>query len=123
MSTYAGLVREIPIVPFPAAPNLVRGNVVQWSIPLGMVIVWVSASTVPLGVATSDSDTDLGMIDVYCAKGASVLVKCDTGIVPQVNDFLFYSSPGVVSNMGVAGQAFARAVGVGMNGYVEAVII
>jgi hypothetical protein len=121
--TNAGLMRELPVVPLPAADNLVRGMVVQWSTSLGLVIAWVSGSTPALGVATSDSNTDLGMIDVYCGKGASVLIKCAPGIVPNPNDFLFWSASGVVSNTGTTGQQFARAIGVGFNGYVEAVIV
>jgi hypothetical protein len=121
--TYGGVFRETPIVPLPAASNLLRGMVLQWSIPLGLVIAWVNGATPALGVATSDSNTDLGMIDVYCGKGASVLVKCDVGIVPNPNDFLYYSSPGLVGITGVAGQAFARAIAVGFDGYVEAIIV
>jgi hypothetical protein len=57
------------------------------------------------------------------AKGASVLIKCADGVVPAINDFLFWGGVGVVSNTGTPGQQFARAIGVGFNGYVEAIIV
>jgi hypothetical protein len=120
--TNSGVMREVPIVPLPAADNLVRGMVLQWSIPLGLVIAWVSGATPALGVATSDSDGDLGEINVFCGKGASVLIKCAPGIVPNPNDYLFQSAPGVVSNM-ANGPAFARAIGTGFDGYIEAIIV
>ena len=123
-STYAGVVREVPIVPFPiaAASILVRGMVVQWNTGTQLAEPWSVGTNVGLGVCTGDADLSGLKVDVYCGKGASVLIKCATGIVPNPNDFLFWSAPGVVSNTGTAGQQFARAIGVGYNGYVEAII-
>jgi hypothetical protein len=123
-STYAGVMREVPVVPLPvgSGSTLVRGMVVQWNAGAEQALPWVSGSVAALGVCTSDPDHDLNLVDVYCGKGASVLIKCDNGIVPNPNDFLYYSSPGVVSNT-ASGSAFAWAIGVGFNGYIEAIII
>lgn len=124
MSTYAGVTREVPIVPFSvaAASILVRGMVVQWNTGTKVVEPWSVGTNVGFGVCTGDADLSILMVDVYCAKGCSVLIKCAAGIVPNPNDFLFWSAPGVVSNSGTAGQQFARAIGVGLNGFVEAII-
>jgi hypothetical protein len=121
-STYGGLVREIPIIPFPATIlNLVRGQVVQWMD--GVIVPWVSGSNTPFGVATSDADVDLLQIDVYCGKGASVQILCAAGIVPAPGDLLYFSATlGSVTNV-ASGAAVAKAIGTGENGYVEAVLI
>jgi hypothetical protein len=123
--TYGGVFRELAILPFPVSSSstLSRGQVCEWDAGTQTARAWTAGTNVPLGVCTGDVDRDLQQVAVYVGKGASVLVKCDTDIVPNVNDFLFYSSPGVVSNMGTAGQAFARAIGVGFNEYVEAIIV
>jgi hypothetical protein len=95
--TAGGVFRELPIVPLPAggSSTLVRGMVVQWNTSL--VGPWLSGSTPALGVAVADADRDLGQCNVYVAKGASVSIKCAPGIVPNPNDFLFWSAPGLVS--------------------------
>ena len=123
-STYAGVMREMPIAAFPIGSGsmLRRGQICQWNSSTQVAEAWSAATNVPLGVCTGDADLVSLTVAVYVAKGCSILIKCDTGIIPQPNDFLFWSSTGVVSNTGVAGQQFARAIGVGMNGYVEAII-
>jgi hypothetical protein len=115
--------RELPIVPLPcdSASLLVRGQIVQWSSGGQMVQPWSSASVVPLGVCTADADLSLAQVDVYCGKGASVLLKCAPGVVPAINDLLYYGTTGAVSNT-LNGPPFARAIGIGFNGYVEAII-
>jgi hypothetical protein len=121
--TAGGVFRELPIVPFPTMSiSLVRGMVVQGAVS-GMVGPWLSGATPALGVCTGDADRDLGQINVYVAKGASVLIKCAQGIVPNPNDFLFWSAAGVVSNVSDGNAAFARSIGVGINGYIEVIII
>jgi len=124
-STYGGVMRELPIVPLPitSGAQLARGQVLQWNSGSGTVSAWLAGSTLPIGVATGDADRDLQQINVYCGKGCSVYIKCDTGVFPAIGDFLFWSAPGLVTNTGTAGQQFARAIGVGFNGFVEAVII
>jgi hypothetical protein len=77
---------------------------------------WLSGATPALGIAVGDADQDVLTIDTYLGKGASVLFLCDTGVVPAINDFLFRSAPGVVSNTGITGQQFARALGVRLDG-------
>jgi hypothetical protein len=91
MSTYAGVVKEIPILPFPAADYLVRGNVVEWNTSQQLVSAWVDETVAPFGIATGDSDTDLGEICVYVGKGCSVQILCDVGIVPAAGDYLYWS--------------------------------
>jgi hypothetical protein len=121
-ATYGGLVREIPILPFPSTIlSLVRGMVVQWN--AGAVGPWLGGASVPFGVCTNDMDRDLGEINVYCARGASVQILCEPGIVPAPGDLLYSSATvGSVTNI-ASGVAFAKAVGPGMNGTIEAVII
>jgi hypothetical protein len=123
-STNAGIFREVPIVPMATMSlSLVRGMVVQWGAVSGTVGAWLSGATPALGVATGDADRDSQEISVYCAKGCSVSIKCAPGIVPNPNDFLFWSAPGLVSNVSDGTPPFARAIGVGFNGYVEAIIV
>jgi hypothetical protein len=124
-TTYGGVMREVPIVPFAVAPlsTLVAGMVAQWNASTHVVEPWSVGSNVALGVCTGDADLDRLIVAVYCAKGSSVRVKCAVGIIPNPGDFLFWSASGVVAITGTAGQAFARAIGVGLNGFVEAVII
>jgi hypothetical protein len=122
-ATYGGIFREVPLVPFNIGSSsiLVRGMVVQWNPALQIAMAWVSGSTPALGACTSDPDRDLWQIDVYCGKGASVLIRLASGSTPGINDFLFYSGPGVVSN-DASGPPFARAIGILLSGYIEAVI-
>jgi hypothetical protein len=121
-STYGGVFREVPILPFPTMSLfLVRGMVVEWGSISQSVGAW-GGTNVALGVCTGDVDRDAQQVAVYVGKVCSVLVKTAAGIVPNPNDFLFWSAPGVVSNVG-SGQAFARAIGVGFNGYVEAIVV
>jgi hypothetical protein len=108
-------------MPFACGDTLTRGMVAEWSAGQQMVVPWLSGSDVPLGVCTSDAD--FSQVDIYCGKGASVLIKCAPGIVPNPNDFLFWAAPGLVSNVSDANPAFARAIAVGINGYVEAIIV
>src|SRR6476659_7083357 len=102
MSTYAGVKREIPILTYPASQGLAvaRGMCVEWSLPDGVAKPWLFED-LPFGVATNDLDRDLWEIDVYVAKGSSVLIKCETGVVPNPNDFLYRSIAqiGLVTNI------------------------
>jgi hypothetical protein len=125
MSTFAGISRELPIVPFDVASGsiLVRGMVVEWNTATQQCRPWTSGAVSPLGICTSDADNRVLLVDVYVGKGCSVLIKCADGIIPNPNDFLFWGGPGLASNSGIAVQAFARAIGVGMNGFVESIII
>lgn len=123
-STYGGVFREVPIVPFATRNfSLVRGMVVQWGSGTQTVGPWLSGATPALGVASADADLDLFQINVYVAKGCSVSIKCASGVIPNPNDFLFWSAPGLVSNVSDGNPPFARAIGVGFNGYVEAIVI
>jgi hypothetical protein len=124
-STNGEVFRSLPVVPLPVGSGsiLKRGMVVQWDPVLQQAKPWLAGSVTPLGVAVRDADPDILTVDTYCAKGASVLILCDTGIVPAINDFLFWSAPGAVSNTGTAGQQFARAIAAGFDGYVEAIIV
>jgi hypothetical protein len=121
-ATYGGVFREVPIVPFAAGTSsvLVRGMVAQWS--SGLVGPWLGTNA-PVGVATNNADRDLGQCDIYVAKGCSVSIKCAPGVVPNPSDFLFWGAPGLVSNVSDGNAPFARAIGVGLNGYVEAIIV
>ncbi len=124
MSTFAGVVREIPIVPFAvaSASTLVRGMVVQWNSGTSVVEPWSVGTNVPVGVCTSDADLALLMVDVYVSKGCSVLIKCNTGIIPVPFQKLYWAASGVV-NVTAVNTAVAFAIGTGFNGYVEAQII
>lgn len=124
MSTFAGVDREIPIVPFAVASNstLVRGMVVQWNSGTSVVEPWSVGTNVPVGICTSDADLSLLMVDVYCAKGCSVLIKCNTGIIPVPFQKLYFAASGVV-NVTVSGNPVAFAIGTGFNGFVEGVLI
>jgi hypothetical protein len=116
--------RELPIFPFPTMSiSLARGMVVQWGAISQSVGAWTSGSTPALGVCTGDVDRDPGQVSIYVAKGASVSIKCAPGIVPNPNDFLFWAAPGLVSNVSDGNSPFARAIGVGFNGYIEAIVI
>jgi hypothetical protein len=120
-TTYGGIFRELPILPFPAGSSsvLVRGMVVQWN--TSTVGPWLSGGR-PLGVATGDADRDLGQCDIYIAKGCTLSIKCNVGVVPNPGDLLYWSAPGLVSNVSDGNSPFARAVGVGFNGYIEAIV-
>jgi hypothetical protein len=122
--TAGGVFRELPILPFPTLSlSLARGQVVQWGAISQSVGPWLSGATPALGVCAGDVDRDSGQVSIYVAKGASVSIKCDVGIVPNPGDALFCGAPGTVSNLSDGNAPFARAVGVGFNGYVEAIII
>lgn len=126
MSTFGGAYREGPvIVPFSVASNstLVRGNVVQWNSGTSVVEPWSVGTNVAAGVCTSDADLTLLTIDVMVGKGDSVLIKCNTGVIPVPFAFLFFAASGVVGISGTAGQQVARAIGTGFNGFVEAILV
>lgn len=123
-ATYGGLARELPIVPFPGTDLTLRAGMVVQRMD-GVIIPWLGGggANTPFGVCTGDADHDLLSIDVYVAKGASVQILCAAGIVPAPGDLLYFSTTlGSVTNV-ASGTAFAKAVGAGMNGMVEAVII
>ena len=124
MSTFAGVMREVPIVPFSvaAASTLVRGMVVQWNAGTSVVEPWSVGTNVPFGVCTSDADLSLNMVDVFVGKGSSVLIKCNTGIIPLPSQLLYWAASGVV-NVTVLNTPVAKAIGTGFNGYVEAILI
>jgi len=124
MSTFAGVMREVPIVPFAvaSASTLVRGMVAQWNSGTHVVEPWSVSTNVGFGICSGDADLTLLMVDVFVGKGSSILVKCNTGIIPNPADLLYWAASGVVTNI-AAGTAFAKAIGVGFNGFVEAVII
>jgi hypothetical protein len=122
MSTYGGVVKEIPILPTPIAPasTLIRGNLVE--IDSNLAVVWAGSNPV-YGVCTGDADNDLHIVYVYTGGGASVQILCDTGVVPTPGELLYYSSAtGVKVAGGTAGDAIGIAVGPGLNGMVEAVL-
>jgi hypothetical protein len=124
MSTFAGVTREVPIVPFAvaAASVLVRGMVVQWNSGTKVVEPWSVGTNVAFGVCTSDADLSLLMVDVMVGKGSSVMIKCQAAIIPNPADFLYWGASGTVSNV-VLNTIFARAIGVGFNGFVEGIIV
>lgn len=124
MSTFAGIMREVPIVPFSvaAASTLVRGMVVQWNGGTSVVEPWSIGSNVPFGVCTSDADLSLLMVDVFVGKGSSVLIKCNVGIIPVPAQLLYWAASGVV-NVTVLNLAVAKAIGTGFNGFVEAILV
>ena len=87
MSTYGGVVKEIPIMSTPIAPAsaLVRGNLVE--IASGLAVIWGGTNPI-YGVCTGDADNDLNVIPVYCGRGCSVQLLCDTGVVPAAGALL-----------------------------------
>jgi hypothetical protein len=115
---YGGVAREIPIIPYAATDStIVRGNLLEFSTP--NVIKW--GGTNPLfGVATGDFDPDASIVPVYQARGSTVFVACDTGVVPTIGQELFWSSAGLAKTTGTAGTGFGYAVMPGQNGQVEA---
>jgi hypothetical protein len=121
--SYAGVYREVALVDLPtgAGSPLKRGTVVEWNAGNQTVGAWFGTN-LPIGVTTTDADPVLQVIEVYCGKACSVEIRTDVGIVPNIGDLLFWSSTGVVTNVGT-GQAFARAIGEGIDEMVEAVII
>lgn len=124
MSTFAGVVREIPIVPFAvaAASTLVRGMVVQWNAGTSVVEPWSVGTNVPVGVCTSDADLTLLTVDVFVGKGCSVLIKCAPTIIPVPFQKLYWAASGVV-NVTVLNTAVATAIATGINGFIEAILI
>jgi hypothetical protein len=124
MSTYAGVTREVPIVPFAVAvaSTLVRGMVVQWNAGTSVVEPWSIGTNIPFGVCTGDADLSLLMVDVFVGKGSSVLVKCNTGIIPFPSQLLYWAASGVV-NVTVLNSPVAKAIGTGFNGFVEAILV
>lgn len=124
MSTFGGIFNELPIRPYnvAAASTLVKGMVVQYNSGTAVVEPWSVGTNIPFGVCTGDADLTLLTVDVYVAKGASVLIKCNTGIIPVPGQKLYFAASGVV-NVTVVNTPVALAVGTGFNGYVEAVII
>jgi hypothetical protein len=96
-TTYGGVVREIPLLPFPIAPT----------------------SALVHGMVAEDAMT----VSIYCGKGCSVLIKCAVGIIPNPGDLLYFSATlGSVTNV-ASGAAVAKSIGTGINGFVEAVLI
>jgi hypothetical protein len=118
-----GVTRETPILPFACTDLTIKhGMAVQW---LGNVVVPLLSGgpNVPFGICTHDADHDLLQVDVYCGKGASVQILCEASIVPIPGALLYFSTTlGSVTTV-PSGTAFAKAIGVGINGYVEAVLI
>jgi glyoxylate carboligase len=124
-STYGGVVREVPIVPFPVAAlsTLKAGMVAEWNGTTHVAQAFSANTDAVLGVCTGDADLDLGIVAVYCGKGASVRILCAVGIIPNPGDLLYFSATlGSVTNV-ASGAAVAKAIGTGSNGYVEAVLI
>ena len=123
-TTFAGVMREVPIVPLPCTIlTVVRGMVVQRDPSSPAVVPWLSGSNFPIGVCTGNADHDLLQVDVYCGKGASVQILCAAGIVPAPGDLLYFSATlGSVTNV-ASGAAVAKAIATGIDGYVEAVLI
>lgn len=125
MSTYAGVTREVPILPFATNSGAVitRGAVVQFNPPTQTVVPWLAGTTQAFGIATSDSDPDLQQVDVLVGKGCSAAVRCAAGIVPEPGDPLFWGGAGGSVTNVPTGTPFARAIGFGINEFVEAVIL
>jgi hypothetical protein len=124
-TTYGGVVREIPLLPFAvaAASPIVAGMVVEWNSGTHVVQPWAANTDVIMGVATGNADLDMLTVAVYTGKGASVRILCAVGIIPNPGDLLYFSATlGSVTNI-ASGTAIAKAIGVGINGYVEAVLI
>jgi hypothetical protein len=124
MLTYGGVMREVPIVPFAVASGstLVRGMVVQWNSGTSVVEPWSVGTNIPFGVCTTDANLLTLVVDVYCGKGSSVLIKCASGIIPVPAQLLYWAASGVV-NVTVLNTAVAKAIGTGFNGFVEAILI
>jgi hypothetical protein len=112
-------------VPFDVASGsiLARGMVVEWDSGTQRVRPWTSGAVPAFGVCTGDADNRVLLVDVYVAKGCSVMIQCAAGIIPNPNDYLYWSGPGICSNDSDGNRPFARAIGVGMNSMVEAIII
>lgn len=126
MLTYGGVFREVPVVPFAVASGstLVRGMVAQWNSGTSVVEPWSVGTNTPFGVCIGDANLLTLTVDVYCAKGASVLIKCNTGIIPVPAQLLYWAASGVVAvTTGTNYVAVAKAIGTGFNGFVEAVLI
>ncbi len=96
-STYSGVTREVPILAYDVADAsiLVRGMIGEWDSSNQRVRPWTSGTIVPLGVCTGDADNRVLLVDVFVGKGCSVMIKCADGVVPNPNDFIFWSAPGV----------------------------
>lgn len=124
MSTFGGIFNELPIRPFAvaAASTLVQGMVVQYNSGTAVVEPWSVGTNIPFGICTGDADLSLLMVDVYVGKGCSVLIKCNTAIIPVPGQKLYWAASGVV-NVTATNTPVALAVGTGFNGYVEAVLI
>jgi hypothetical protein len=124
-STYGGVVRELPIIPYAVAPasTLQRGNLVEWDTVNFVVKAW--GGTNPLfGVCIGAADTDRNTIDVYVRKGSTVQVLLDTAITAVIGSQLFWSTAGVAKITGTAGQQFATVRSNIMNGQLcEATLI
>lgn len=123
MSTYGGVVKEIPIMstPIAAASALIRGDLVE--IASNLAVIWGGTNPV-YGVCTGDADNDLNVIPVYCGRGCSVQVRCSSGVTPAAGDLLGHDAGAGLKTSGiVAATAAAQAVGAGMNGMVEAVLL
>lgn len=124
MSTFGGIFNELPIRPFAvaSASTLVKGMVVQYNSGTAVVEPWSVGTNIPFGICTGDADLSLLMVDVYVGKGCTVLIKCNTGVIPVPSNSLFFAASGVVGVTGTAGQQCGKAVGTGFNGYVEAIL-
>ena len=126
MSTYGGVVRPDPVIvtfPVAAASTLLAGMVVEMNSSTHVAQAFSVNSNVVLGVCTDDADLDRLIVAVYCGKGSSVRIKCQASIVPLAGDLLYFSTTlGSVTNV-ASGTAIAKAIGTGMNGYVEAILI
>jgi hypothetical protein len=124
-TTYGGIVREIPIVPLPVAAlsTLKAGMVVEWNGSTHVAQAFAVNTDVVLGVCTGDANLDTLTVDVYTGKGCSVRILCAVGIIPNPGDLLYFSTTlGSVTNV-ASGAAIAKAIGTGINGYVEAVLL
>jgi hypothetical protein len=97
-----------------------------------MVVQWLDNVIVPLlsgapnaafGVCTTNNDRDLLTVDCYVGRGASIQILCEASIVPIPGALLYFSTTiGSVTTV-TSGAAVAKAIAVGENGYVEAVLI
>ena len=119
---HGGVFRELPILPFPTMSiSLVRGKVVQWGAISQSVGAWTSGTNVALGVCVGDVDRDAQQVAFFAAKVARSRSSATSGSYRIQATFCFVSARGGFQRERHK-SSFAHAVGVGFNGYAEAIV-
>jgi hypothetical protein len=121
MATVGTLVRNPGVLPFPvtgASPAIIRGQAVAWDVG-NFARPATTGDTRVIGIATTDSDTDL--LQVYVAvRTWTVAVAIKTGDTPTVGQALYVDATTGKFTVTVGTGAFVAVVGYCVNAQPDA---